>query len=133
VQFVRPSTNILRKLVLERDGGIPEVVEKCILANEAIFTDRRWTQHEVWNMGFLDEVCHVWCADGTVALVDALIDVGLATSKREAREFINNNAVRVNGAVVTDPKHQLIPEGDGGGFIVRKGKQQSAIIFLGSA
>jgi tyrosyl-tRNA synthetase len=35
-------------------------------------------------------------------LVDVLIKAGLATSKREAREFIENKAVSVSGVVITD-------------------------------
>lgn len=37
-----------------------------------------------------------------IQLVDALIDLKLASSKREAREFIKNNAVSVNQEKVTD-------------------------------
>lgn len=37
-----------------------------------------------------------------ILLVDALIDLGLASSKREAREFIKNNAVSVNQEKVVD-------------------------------
>jgi len=51
-------------------------------------------------------------------LVDVLIDVQLASSKREAREFIANGAVTLDGekitneeAVVPDTSHQLLKRG----------------------
>lgn len=40
-------------------------------------------------------------------LVDALIETGLAKSKREAREFITNGATSVNGEKVTDLEYVI--------------------------
>ena len=40
--------------------------------------------------------------EGEISLVDALKQAGLASSNREAREFINNGAVQINGEKVTD-------------------------------
>ena len=36
-------------------------------------------------------------------LEDLLISIGAAKSKREAREFINGNSIRLNGEKVNDP------------------------------
>ncbi len=36
------------------------------------------------------------------ALIDVLIDVNLASSRRESREFITNNSIRINGDVIND-------------------------------
>jgi tyrosyl-tRNA synthetase len=44
---------------------------------------------------------------GAVALVDALVLAGLAASKGEARRKLAENAVRVDGAVVTDPAAEV--------------------------
>ena len=40
-------------------------------------------------------------------LVDALIDIELATSKRESREFINNKSIRINGNLIEDENHVI--------------------------
>ena len=37
-----------------------------------------------------------------VNILDALINTGLASSKREAREFVNSGAISVNGNKITD-------------------------------
>lgn len=42
-----------------------------------------------------------------VKLEDALITLGAAKSKREAREFITGNAISLNGVKVTDPEYLL--------------------------
>jgi len=63
-------------------------------------------------------------------LVDALITAGLAKSKRESREFINGNAVSVNGDKVTDLEH-LISKGnaiEGKFTVLRRGKKKYAML-----
>ena len=48
------------------------------------------------------------CAvSGEAELVDVLVDAKLATSKREARQFITDGAVTLNGEAVTDEKRAL--------------------------
>ncbi len=44
--------------------------------------------------------------EGTT-IIEALVNVGAASSKREAREFVVNGAVSVNGEKVTDPNEIL--------------------------
>ena len=45
--------------------------------------------------------------DGETLLVDALIELKLASSKREAREFVKNNAVSVCGDKLNDIEAKL--------------------------
>ena len=40
-------------------------------------------------------------------LIDALIDVELASSRREAREFISNNSIKINGKVIDDIDYEI--------------------------
>lgn len=63
-------------------------------------------------------------------LVDALIEARLASSKREAREFIRNGAVLVNGAKVTDETTMLSKDIaiEGRFVVVRRGKKLYALI-----
>lgn len=51
-------------------------------------------------------------------IVSALIEGGLASSKAEARRSLEQNGVKVNGEVVTDPKAELNP-----GDVIQKGKR----------
>lgn len=59
-------------------------------------------------------------------LADALVAAKVCTSKREAREFIGNGAISINGEQVKDPAWQLTPESalEGGIVIIRRGKKK---------
>lgn len=64
-------------------------------------------------------------------LVDVLVDTGLATSKREARTFIESGAVLVQGAKVTDVRYECSKAGDGELVHLKRGKKQVALaVFL---
>ncbi|MFA5660140.1 MAG: tyrosine--tRNA ligase [Bacilli bacterium] len=61
-----------------------------------------------------------------------LIRVKAASSKREAREFINGNSVSVNGQKVNDPvavfsRHQLLHDHY---LIIRRGKKQYFVAYI---
>ncbi|MBP6912549.1 MAG: tyrosine--tRNA ligase [Candidatus Pacebacteria bacterium] len=58
-------------------------------------------------------------------IVEALIETSLASSKREAREFIENGAVSVAGEKITDTSYQ-IPQTPA---LIKKGKKDYAIII----
>ncbi len=59
-------------------------------------------------------------------LADALVTAKVCSSKREAREFIGNGAISINGTVVKDPAWMLTPESalEGGIVIIRRGKKK---------
>lgn len=59
-------------------------------------------------------------------LADALVEAKVCSSKREAREFIGNGAISINGEVVKDATWQLTPEAalEGGIVIIRRGKKK---------
>ena len=58
-------------------------------------------------------------------LVDLLIELGAAKSKREAREFITGNAVKINGEKNTDLEYNLTDKDfiDSTYIIVKRGKK----------
>ena len=77
-------------------------------------------------MGFND----LPCKEGhNSTLVDGLIEVGLASSKREAREFIRNGAVTLNGDKVTDEAFVLSSDAaiEGKFIVLRRGKKKYAL------
>lgn len=65
-------------------------------------------------------------------IMDALIALGLAASKREAREFISNQAISMNGAKLTDSEYQFtVKDAYYDRFIVlRRGKKKYGLIIL---
>lgn len=65
-----------------------------------------------------------------LTLVDALIEASLAKSKREAREFIQNGAVSLNGDKCQDLEHILSTSDaiDGKFIVIRRGKKLYALI-----
>jgi len=69
--------------------------------------------------------------ESSIALEDALIALGVAPSKREARTLLSGNAISLNGEKVSDPKLILSPENAlyGKYVVVRRGKKN---YYLGS-
>ncbi len=61
-----------------------------------------------------------------VTLADALVDARICSSKREAREFIGNGAISLNGEVVKDAAFVLTPDCalEGMAVIIRRGKKK---------
>ena len=59
-------------------------------------------------------------------LVDVLVNNGMASSKREAREFIKNNAVQINGETVNDETKLITKDMalEGKVIIFRRGKKK---------
>lgn len=65
-----------------------------------------------------------------LTLVDALIEASFAKSKREAREFIQNGAVSLNGDKCQDLEHILSTSDaiEGKFIVIRRGKKLYALI-----
>ncbi len=59
-------------------------------------------------------------------LADALVAAKVCSSKREAREFIGNGAISINGEIVKDATWELTPDCalEGGIVIIRRGKKK---------
>ncbi len=70
-------------------------------------------------------------ANGSL-LVDSLIECELASSKREAREFISNNSIALNGTKVTDLEYQITEaDGIGGKYLmIKRGKKKYEFLVI---
>lgn len=68
----------------------------------------------------------------TITLIDALVLTGLAISKREARTFIESQAVRVHGVVVSGTDAVLTNQNHGPLVTLQRGKKQIALLHLRS-
>lgn len=66
-------------------------------------------------------------------LVDVLVNNKIASSKREAREFIGSNAISVNGEVINDPSKVITKDMaiEGEILIFRRGKKKYFIGNIG--
>lgn len=58
-------------------------------------------------------------------LIDLLIEIKASSSKREAREFINGNAIKINGEKITDLNYQITDTNfiDNTYIIIKRGKK----------
>jgi len=104
-----------------------DAYNEAIKISEALFSGdvKALTADEI-EMGFND----LPTVEGGKSLVDTLIDARLATSKREAREFIKNGAVLVNGDKVTDLEYELTKDKaiEGRFIVIRRGKKLYALV-----
>jgi len=68
--------------------------------------------------------------EGDVPLVDALTQVGLATSKSDARRAIQQGGIYVNQVRVQDPERRIGPSDGlaGGHVLLRRGKKDYALL-----
>lgn len=76
-----------------------------------------------------EEVPNIQC-ENSISLVDALKELGLASSNREARDFISKGAVSLNGDKVSDLNLELTKDLaiEGKYIILRRGKKLYASV-----
>ena len=107
-----------------------KLCEEAIHVSEALFSgDFASLSASEIEMGFKD--LNKVDGNGKV-LVDLVIEAKLASSKREAREFITNGAITLNGNKNTDLNHVLSKEEaiEGKFVIIRRGKKKYALVVL---
>ncbi len=82
-----------------------EEYNKAVKMSEALFSGdiKNLTKEEI-------EICFKGVPEVTITslnLLDTLIQSKICSSKREAREFITNGAISINGDKITDPSYEL--------------------------
>jgi len=105
-----------------------EAYQEAVRISEALFSgDIKSLTAEEIEMGFNDLPSIK--ANGQT-LLQALVEVGLAKSNREAREFIGNGAVSVNGEKVTDINYPMSKENaiEGKFIVLRRGKKLYSLV-----
>ena len=124
---LREAHNALAKAVITFLHG-EEAYEQALKISKALFSGniKELTASEI-EMGFGDLPS---TSNGTNTLVDTLIELKLASSRREAREFIRNGAVSLNGDKVTDEALVLSSELaiEGKFIVLRRGKKLYALV-----
>ena len=105
-----------------------EAYDEAIKISEALFSGdiKSLTAKEI-EMGFNDLPTIV--GNGQT-LLQGLVEAGLASSNREAREFLKNGAVLVNGDKVNDQNFVLSSENaiEGKFIVLRRGKKLYALV-----
>lgn len=124
---LREAHKALAKEVITFIHG-KEAYEQAIKISEALFSGniKSLTASEI-EMGFND----LPSIEGkNQTLVDALIESKLASSKREAREFIKNGAALVNGDKINDETFVLSKDIaiEGKFIVLRRGKKLYALV-----
>ena len=113
---------LAREIITDLHGE--EEYKKAVMMSEVLFTGefKKLTKEEI------EEVFKGYkkiSVGNNQSIVDLLINMGIASSKREAREFITSNAISINGEKVNDLEY-VINDNDfmyGEYIIVRRGKK----------
>jgi tyrosyl-tRNA synthetase len=105
-----------------------EAYDEAIKISEALFSGdiKSLTAKEI-EMGFNDLPS---ISGNGQTLLQGLVEAGLASSNREAREFLKNGAVLVNGEKVNDQNFLLSSENaiEGKFIVLRRGKKLYALV-----
>ncbi len=102
----------------------PEEFEKAVDISAKLFAGDYNSLSPADLRAGMSNVPHVQLQPG--ALLDVLVNGKICASKREAREFIGNGAISINGQVVKDPAFAVTPACAIGGqaVVIRRGKKK---------
>lgn len=101
-----------------------EEFEKSVYISENLFGDFTKLSVKDLLIGFKN-VPH-FSLENDISIIDLLIKENITSSKREAREFLNNNAISVNGILINDENFVINKDSslEGKAVIIRKGKKK---------
>ena len=113
---------LAKEIITDLHGS--EEYEKAVMMSEALFTGE-FTKlskdeiEQVFNGYNKIEV------DKNVNIVDLLINMGIANSKRESREYVTGNAISINGNKVNDLEYVISDKDflDNTYIIIKRGKK----------
>lgn len=103
-----------------------DALNDAIRISQALFSgDLKSLSAKELKDGFKD-VPQVTLSNDTTNIVEVLIETAISTSKRQAREDVNNGAIYINGERQQDVNYALAPEDkiDGEFTIIRRGKKK---------
>lgn len=106
-----------------------EEYEKAVKISEVLFNGnvKELTLQEL-EIGFKNVPSYTVTEGGNI--VDILVTSAIATSKREAREFVGNGSIRINGEKVTDVEYEITKDMaiEGKIVVIRKGKKSYILL-----
>lgn len=125
---LRNGQRELARVIVTRLHGA-EAADSCKKMSLALFND----EFKGLNASQLSELTDglvVYNTNEDIPLLDALINLKLASSKREAREFTSNGAIKINGEKIND-LNCVIKKDDtlnGGYIFIKRGKKNYAVL-----
>lgn len=113
---------LAREIITDLHGA--EEFEKAVQISEKLFAGDFQSLSLRDVKAGMRNVPHVQLEPGPLA--DVLAASRICSSKREAREFINNGAISLNGEIVRDPAFAVSPACALGGeiLVIRRGKKK---------
>ena len=122
-EFRKAHKALAREIITDLHGA--SEYEKAVKISESLFSGnvKELTSEEI-EEGFKGVPSFEITED--VSLVDMLVNNGICSSKREAREFLNAGSITINGDKVTD-ENTIISKDiaiDNKFVIVRRGKKK---------
>lgn len=125
---LRNGQKELAKVIVSKLHG-QETADSCLKMSVALFTDS-FKDLNSKELAQLTDGLVVAEASEDTPLLDALVNLKLASSKREAREFVKNGAVKVNGEKVSDLEAVISKKDclDGGYIFIKRGKKNYACL-----
>lgn len=113
---------LAREIITDLHGY--ESYEKAVMMSEALFTGKFTNLSKSEILELFKDYDKKEVTVG-VNILDLLINMGAANSKREAREFVLGNAISINGEKVTDLEYMISEKDflDDEYIIIRRGKK----------
>ena len=113
---------LAREIITDLHGK--ESYEKAVMMSEALFTGK-FTDLGKKEIEELFKNYEKKSVSLGINILDLLIEIGAASSKREAREFVSGNAVSINGEKITDLEYNISDDDfiDDTYIIIRRGKK----------
>lgn len=112
---------LAREIITDLHGK--EEYEKAVQLSEILFTEqfKKLTKQDIKEIFNEKEIIEI----KSEKLIDLLIEIKAANSKREAREFIINNAIKINGEKVNDIEYSLTSKDfiDNTYIMIKRGKK----------
>jgi len=121
---LRNAQKLLAKCIITDLHGSEEA-EKAEMMSKALFTEEitKLSSEDILN-NFKDMEQVIINKD--IMLEDLLVNNSICTSKREARELINGNAISLNNNKITDPTYMVTKDKaiDNKVYLIKKGKKK---------
>lgn len=121
---LRKAQKTLARCIIEDLHG-KEEADKAEMMSRALFTEevKNLSSEDILN-NFTD--MEKFYISDEVMLEELLVNGNVCSSKREARELINGNAISLNNEKVTEPTHMVLKENAIGKkvYLIKKGKKK---------
>lgn len=107
-----------------------ETTKTLVRVTEALFGEVNFADLSELELSIAKENAPHVCLKNGVSIVDSLVDSKLATSKREARTFIESGAVQINGVKIDSIETILERDLFGATLLLKRGKKNLSLITL---